>query len=97
MSISGTSMATPNVAGLAVQMAQKYPSYNPSQIKQKIIDVGTPNVLYSTGLSYDYTVADSLHGGPNLFAYQPYQTDTNTTTLSVSGIFQITPGLSLTF
>ncbi len=97
MSISGTSMATPNVAGLAIQMAQKYPSYNPAQIKQTILDVGTPDVLYSTGLSYDYTVADSLHGGPNLFAYQPYSTDNNTTTLSVSGAFYITPGMSLTF
>jgi hypothetical protein len=82
---------------VAAQMAQKYPSYTPAQIKQEILDVGTSDALYSTGLSTDYSNADSLHGGSNLFTYQPYQTDTNTTTLSVSGTFQITPGLSLTF
>lgn len=97
MSISGTSMASPNVAGVAVQMAQKYPSYTPAQIKQKVLDVGTLGALYSTGLSTDYSNTESLHGGANLFTYQPYSTDTNTTTLSVSGTFQITPGLSLTF
>jgi subtilisin family serine protease len=96
MSISGTSMASPNVAGVAVQMAQKYPSYTPAQIKQEILDVGTSDALYSTGLSTDYSNAESLHGGANLFAYQPYSVSA-TTTLSVSGAFYITPGLSLTF
>lgn len=96
MSISGTSMASPNVAGVAVQMAQKYPDYTPSQIKQKILDVGTVGALYTTGLSTDYSNAESLHGGPNLFAYQPYSVSAPTT-LSVGGTFHITPGLSLTF
>jgi subtilisin family serine protease len=89
-------MASPNVAGVAVQMAQKYPSYTPAQIKQEILDVGTSDALYSTGLSTDYSNAESLHGGANLFAYQPYSVSA-TTTLSVSGAFYITPGLSLTF
>lgn len=96
MSISGTSMASPNVAGIAIQMAQKYPGYTPEQIKQKILDVGTQDMLYSTGLTTDYSDSESLHGGQNLFAYQPYSIATSTT-LSVSGTFQITPGLSLTF
>lgn len=96
MSISGTSMASPNVAGIAVQMAQKYPNYTPSQIKQKILDVGTQDMLYTTGLSTDYSNNQSLHGGQNLFAYQPYNVAIPIT-LSVSGSFHITPGLSLTF
>lgn len=96
MSISGTSMASPNVAGIAIQMAQKYPSYTPAQIKQEILNVGTTDMLYTTGLSTDYANSESLHGGANLFAYQPYSVG-NPASLSVTGAFFITPGLSLTF
>jgi subtilisin family serine protease len=74
MSISGTSMASPNVAGLAAQLLQVYPTATPAQIRQKIIDTSTPNMLYTTGLSTDYTNTRSLHGGPNRFAYQAFNT-----------------------
>lgn len=74
MSISGTSMASPNVAGLAVQLLQIYPTATPAQIRQKIIDTSTANVLYTTGLSTDYDNTRSLHGGPNRYAYQPFNT-----------------------
>jgi subtilisin family serine protease len=74
MSISGTSMASPNVAGLAAQLLQVYPTATPAQIRQKIIDTSTPNMLYTTGLSTDYTNDRSLHGGPNQFAYQLFNT-----------------------
>ena len=74
MSISGTSMASPNVAGLAAQLLQVYPNATPAQIRQKIIDTSTANMLYSTGLSTDYSDSRSLHGGPNRFAYQAFNT-----------------------
>ena len=74
MSISGTSMASPNVAGLAAQLLQVYPTATPAQIRQKIIDTSTANMLYSTGLSTDYSDSRSLHGGPNRFAYQAFNT-----------------------
>jgi subtilisin family serine protease len=82
MSISGTSMASPNVAGLAAQLLQIYPTATPAQIRQKIIDTSTANVLYTTGLSTDYANTRSLHGGPNRYAYQPFNTETNS---SVTG------------
>ena len=82
MSISGTSMASPNVAGLAAQLLQIYPTATPAQIRQQIINNSTANVLYTTGLSTDYSNTRSLHGGPNQFAYQPFNTTTN---LTVSG------------
>jgi subtilisin family serine protease len=82
MSISGTSMASPNVAGLVAQLLQIYPTATPAQIRQKVIDTSTANVLYSTGLSTDYTNTRSLHGGPNQFAYQAFNTATNS---SVTG------------
>jgi subtilisin family serine protease len=74
MSISGTSMASPNVAGLAAQLLQVYPTATPAQIRQKIIDTSTPNMLYTTGLSTDYSNDRSLHGGPNRYAYQAFNT-----------------------
>lgn len=82
MSISGTSMASPNVAGLAAQLLQLYPTATPAQIRQKVIDTSTANVLYDTGSPTDYANDQILHGGPNRFAYQPFNTTTN---LTVSG------------
>jgi len=74
MSISGTSMASPNVAGLAAQLLQVYPTATPAQIRQKIIDTSTADMLFTTGLSTDYSNDRSLHGGPNRYAYQAFNT-----------------------
>jgi subtilisin family serine protease len=74
MSISGTSMASPNVAGLAAQLLQVYPTATPAQIRQKIIDTSIADMLYTTGLSTDYSNTRSLHGGPNRYAYQAFNT-----------------------
>ena len=74
MSISGTSMASPNVAGIAAQLLQVYPTATPAQIRQKIIDTSTPNMLYDAGSQTDYSNSRSLHGGPNRFAYQAFNT-----------------------
>jgi subtilisin family serine protease len=77
MSISGTSMASPNVAGLAAQLLQLYPYYTPAQIRALIIADSTADMLYTTGLSTDYSNSRSLHGGPNRFAYMPFNTSYN--------------------
>ena len=74
MSMSGTSMASPQVAGLAAQLLQVYPTATPTQIRQKIIDTSTADMLYTTGLSTDYSNSSSLHGGPNRYAYQAFNT-----------------------
>jgi subtilisin family serine protease len=81
-SIGGTSMASPNVAGIAAQLLQVYPTATPAQIRQKIIDTSTANMLYTTGLSTDYSDFRSLHGGPNRFSYQPFN---SATSVSVTG------------
>lgn len=77
MSISGTSMASPNVAGLCAQFLQIWPTATPAQIRQKVIDTSVPNMLFDTGLTTDYSDTTSLHGAPNRFAYQPYNTASN--------------------
>lgn len=74
MSISGTSMASPQVAGLAAQLLQVYPTATPAQIRQKIINSSTADMLYTTGLSTDYSNSRSLHGGPNRYGYQAFNT-----------------------
>lgn len=74
MSISGTSMASPNVAGIAAQLLQVYPTATPAQIRAKIIAMSTANMLYDTGSQTDYSNSTILHGGPNRFAYQNFNT-----------------------
>ena len=69
-------MASPNVAGIVAQLLQVYPTATPAQIRQKVIDISTPNMLYTTGQSTDYSNSNSLHGGPNRFAYQPFNSST---------------------
>ena len=69
--LSGTSMASPNVAGIAAQLLQIYPGETPAQIRQRIIDLSTPNMLYNTGSTTDYSVSNTLHGSANRYAYFP--------------------------
>lgn len=83
--ISGTSMASPNVAGLVAQLLQLYPGYTPAQIRALVIANSTSNALYSTGLSTDYSNSSSLHGGPNRFAYQA-----PSNTLNITGAITMT-------
>lgn len=40
--MSGTSVATPMIAGLAALIAEKEPRFSPDQIKQKIMSISTP-------------------------------------------------------
>jgi subtilisin family serine protease len=87
MSISGTSMASPNVAGLAAQLLQLYPYYTPAQIRALIIANSTADMLYTTGSTTDYSDSRSLHGGPNRFTYMPYNTSYN---LVASGAIEMT-------
>jgi subtilisin family serine protease len=72
MSIGGTSMASPNIAGIVAQMLQQNPGATPAQIRQSVIDASTPNVLYTTGQTTDYSDSRSLHGGPNRYGYLAY-------------------------
>ena len=69
MSISGTSMASPNVAGMVAQLLQLYPGYTPEQIRALVVANSTSGMLYTTGLTTDYSNTRSLHGGRNRYAY----------------------------
>lgn len=71
--LSGTSMASPNVAGLLSTYLEINPAATPAEAKLWV----TSNA--KTGLLYDpiddlttYTSQYSLFGGPNLYAFQPF-------------------------
>jgi len=87
MSISGTSMASPQVAGYCALIAQLYPHVTPATMKQYIIDNSTEDELYDTPDNpYNYTNTNILHGGPNRILYQSYQSIENG---SISGDFEM--------
>lgn len=72
MSISGTSMASPQVAGLAALYLQAYPGSTPQQVQDWLIDNAKVGQLNDTGLDNDYTNTFSLLGGPNRYLFNPY-------------------------
>jgi subtilisin family serine protease len=78
----GSSYSAPNVAGLVALFCQQYPGYSPAQIKQLVVASATPNKLYTTGLTTDYTNFASLCGAPNLIPYNPYNTLNEQLTMS---------------
>lgn len=74
--ISGTSMAAPQVAGIAALYAQIQPDVTPSQMLTFITANAGSSKLYDTGLITDYSDSRSLHGGNNVFAFNKFNTAT---------------------
>jgi subtilisin family serine protease len=68
--LSGTSMASPQVAGMCALVKQVHPDWTPYQVKGWMVD-NAKNVLYSTGENNDYTVSASILGGVQKMAYMP--------------------------
>jgi subtilisin family serine protease len=60
--ISGTSMASPQVAGICALLKQVYPDWTTSQIKRWIL-ANSQSLLYTTGVANDYTSTLSVQGG----------------------------------
>lgn len=80
--LSGTSMASPQVAGMLACYLQVTPWATSAQAKAWIINQST-NVLYSTGLANDYTNNRSLLGGTARVLNTPFS---SSTPMQVSGI-----------
>jgi subtilisin family serine protease len=79
--ISGTSMATPQVAGVAALVLQLNPTYTPAQIKTSLTNTASTR-LYTTSLSNDYSNTRSLLGSAIKVLYSNYNLTTTTTTLA---------------
>ena len=68
--ISGTSMASPQIAGMIACLLQAHPDWTPLQIKNYLID-NSQATIRNTGSNNDYTDLNSIHGGTNRVAYFP--------------------------
>lgn len=72
MSIGGTSMASPQVAGVVAQHLQVKPNITPAQMQTRIWNESKA-VMFTTGSSTDYRrIHDSLMGAPNRMLYSRY-------------------------
>ncbi|MDQ2623559.1 MAG: S8 family serine peptidase [Actinomycetota bacterium] len=49
--LTGTSMATPHVAGIAALVAQQHPDWSPVEVKQAVMNTATNDVYSGTGQS----------------------------------------------
>lgn len=68
--LAGTSMASPQMAGLAACLLQAHPAWSPAQVTSWFQN-NAQDKIFSTGLNNDYTVANSLWGGTQRVAYFP--------------------------
>jgi subtilisin family serine protease len=68
--ISGTSMASPQMAGMAACLLQAHPDWTPRQVMTWFQNNST-NTILDTGQDDDYTTTNSVHGGPAKVAYFP--------------------------
>lgn len=68
LNLSGTSMASPQVAGVAALYLQKNPTATPEQVKTWLL-LNSTETMYSTNLNNDYTNNQSLYGGDGFVLY----------------------------
>ena len=69
--ISGTSMASPQVAGVAALVLQANPKFTPAQVKSFILNNATATI-YDTGTNNDWTNNRSLKGGAKKYLFSKY-------------------------
>lgn len=70
--ISGTSMASPQIAGLVTTYAEIQPNATPAQHKSWVTTNAKEQLDVNGNTGSDYTNYRSLMGGTNTYAHQPY-------------------------
>lgn len=72
VNLGGTSMASPQVCGLAALLLQMNPTVSPYNLKNWLIRSCVNNIIYDTGLDDDWGSSfTSLKGGNNRMLYSP--------------------------
>jgi|LauGreDrversion4_2_1035121.scaffolds.fasta_scaffold20468_2 subtilisin family serine protease len=87
MNISGTSMASPQVAGVCALFLEANPRLTPAQLKSAILaNAGT--AIYDTGVNNDWTNYRSLKGGTLKVLYNKFNSEKtlSATNVTFSGI-----------
>lgn len=84
--ISGTSMASPQVAGVAACILELYPQWTPSQLKQWLLD-NAGSAILNTGTGNDWTNDRSLKGGEAKVLHLPF---TSSEPAKISGFDNLT-------
>ena len=69
--ISGTSMASPQIAGVAALILQASPQANPQQVKETLLNIAGSSIL-NTGTANDWTNDRSLKGGVAKVLYNKF-------------------------
>lgn len=70
--IGGTSMASPQVAGVLACYMQINPNATSQQLKNWLIGQSQSNMYTGTGTGTDYSDSRSLQGAPNRMLYTPF-------------------------
>lgn len=89
--ISGTSMASPNIAGVLSLYMQINPGATPEQALAYINSNAGSNKLFSTGLDNDYDTPRSLVGGNNRFGFNKFNSATQMTIGQTSEVTDLVP------
>ena len=83
VSLSGTSMASPQVCGLAALYLQAHPDYTPAQLKNKLINSSVQGQIPSSA-DNDYTNTSSILNGNNRILYNRYNSQYPLTVVHIS-------------
>ena len=71
-SLGGTSMASPQVAGVCALYLESMPRLSPEELQSKIFSDSQPVVYETSNNDTDYRTSESILGSPNRFLYNKY-------------------------
>ena len=87
--ISGTSMASPQVAGVLACILELHPEFTPAQAKQWLLD-NAGSAILNTGTGNDWTNNRSLKGGEAKVLHMPFKEAEPMRMVGISPNFNVT-------